>query len=955
MSLIGSENFLPGVLTEVESDYSFGYDSSQFGTTDSIVVVGTAFSGPVGTPIPVYSPEHARYVFGKAYDSKSKTEASLVAAIEDAYQKGARTIYGVRVSGKQVSKNFELALDTNLKLKVSSLVPSNQAKDYFMVYDNTTGDEKVKIYKPAERATIVEKMQGRVEAENSVIVVEIRLNRDYGMTKDSRLVDAIHTINGHAYNNVLKLAIVDVNGNEVTEVDEEALTIALGAMHPGAYMIGRDKSKCEAMTTMDYDIIVSEEDKPYATFDEPIYKHLVINTDVAMELPIFAEDMDVMRNALRVAEVFMSEPFDFLEVAGIADKAFAKDKEDYEEVKISNFEIYKRLGSGFAINARAERRVDATGKELMPRIKEAPISDPNRVSTMADGIYSMLENMNARYRVMVAGVADAEIATKLPRPNDFKVTAPLSKTILKDLIRVTPKVKEDVQTSPKSFEFKFVALDGEKLSAGIDEVQVDRVFKVVSLVEEADIASLAVENGTIFLVKTGEDTATLKRFSNGVPVALKDSAQDGKMVVANKKVFVGVSTPDGVVFQAIDPATNPFKKYVILENEGRAYAAEFIGTAEEHVAPIGELESMLRENIDQTVVYAQFNYVEENPIVVSSAAFDGITVEEMVEYLNRHESLAPAFSFELTSLGAENKDEYVSDMAQDVFNVGVKLPADRESAYDYNKYVPYKTSDNFARQLAQHCTYTSLKTAPTHGIIGVTKVSNLSLDGVAKKVDDLLEMEFDLYAKTANGRNMLDRNNMPYPIGKNVSIPVIQYQTTLSDGYRFVSNGAGGYAGMVSNLPLDQSSTNQPINVVNTMYQLTNFQLTKLTQKGYVTIKDSFTKGLVVTDGVTMASAESPFRRLSATRIIGSIEDLIRQAVEPFIGKQNHAANRNSMQTAIKSQLEAVKGRLIEDYDFSLVVDPAVMKFSYVDIDYKIVPVYEIREVRNRISVKEQM
>ena len=162
---------------------------------------------------------------------------------------------------------------------------------------------------------------------------------------------------------------------------------------------------------------------------------------------------------------------------------------------------------------------------------------------------------------------------------------------------------------------------------------------------------------------------------------------------------------------------------------------------------------------------------------------------------------------------------------------------------------------------------------------------------------------------------------------------------------------------MVSTLPLDQSSTNQPIAVTANQYQfaLTNYQLTRLTSKGIVTFRQSFSKGIVVTDGITMAPVDSVFRRLSASRIIGAVEDLIRQAAEPFIGKQNHAANRNSLQTAIKSNLDKIKGRLIEAYEFNMIVDPKVMKFSYINIDYKIVPIYEIREVRNRISVKDQL
>ena len=42
MSLIDQNSILPGVITEIESDYSSDYDTSLFGTTDSVVIIGTA-------------------------------------------------------------------------------------------------------------------------------------------------------------------------------------------------------------------------------------------------------------------------------------------------------------------------------------------------------------------------------------------------------------------------------------------------------------------------------------------------------------------------------------------------------------------------------------------------------------------------------------------------------------------------------------------------------------------------------------------------------------------------------------------------------------------------------------------------------------------------------------------------------------------------------------------------
>jgi hypothetical protein len=112
MSIFENEDYLPGTVTEIESTYAADYDTSLFGTTDSVVVVGTAFDGPVGVATPVYSKTHAAYLFGKSYDAATRHECDLVAGIADCWDKGCRTIYGFRVNGIEMQKEFQFATDT---------------------------------------------------------------------------------------------------------------------------------------------------------------------------------------------------------------------------------------------------------------------------------------------------------------------------------------------------------------------------------------------------------------------------------------------------------------------------------------------------------------------------------------------------------------------------------------------------------------------------------------------------------------------------------------------------------------------------------------------------------------------------------------------------------------------------------------------------------------------------
>ena len=343
-----------------------------------------------------------------------------------------------------------------------------------------------------------------------------------------------------------------------------------------------------------------------------------------------------------------------------------------------------------------------------------------------------------------------------------------------------------------------------------------------------------------------------------------------------------------------------------------------------------------------------------------------MTVEELVDILNKNEVFSQLFSAKLSEDGAIEKDEFVLEGAKSskAFKATTPTPRptevvttpDRALEYDLSLYIPYRTTDNFLRQLAQHCTYTELKTAPTHGVMGVQRLTNTGLASIAQKVNEMLPKEFDLYAKNAIGHNMLDSNNLPYPIGKNVSLVMGQYLVTMDrTNYRYLSNGAAGYAGMVSTLPLEQSSTGQTIQIPDLGYQLTNTQLGKLTKAGIVTFRNSYTKGIVVTDGITMAPADSRYRRLSASRIVNTVEELIRAAGEPFIGKENHQANRDAIQTAIKSNLDKIKGTLIKDYDFKMSTDPHSARFSFIEIAYQIIPIGEIREIRNSIKMVDSI
>lgn len=968
MELFDNELTLPGVITQIISDYSSGYDTSLFGTTDSLVVLGTAFNGPVGVPVKVYSPEHARYIFGQAYDSKTKREATLVSNIQDAWNTGCRTIYAVRLSGKEIYKDYSLAIDTNLKLRVAGIFPSNTNKDLSLLLNIAEQNLYAKIFKPAARATINEKKQGLVERTDSILTNMIDLT-NMGLSLDSDLVELIKRVNEYSHNNVFKLSIVDEKGNDVTLSSIDAKGLKIRDAFSGLYTIGRERTLGVPNTIVKIDVK-----------DGVATKSLKLNSDVTASYPIFAETKAELSAYLRRP---MGSMFDFVTVVGAMDEVFAKDKIDYEEVGLTEFEIYSKLGSGYAINAQV---VDINGRY---KVKEVEDSNPNKKTEIRDGIYSLIENLNAKYRVLAGVSADAKIKNRLPRKEDFEKATSVEKFALEEVINVETVVDEKDLSAAKSYELEFVP-DRIELPENIEEGLIHDVAKVVNVLKPEELnKKVKYKEGSLFLGETEGGANQLYIVRNSMLTPLHADAQDalnGTYVVADGFLYMCVNNSYVPASRSKMNLFSEDQKYmtamlengtfVILELKGDG-ADEEVDTVAGEVkageATVGKttkkdstrLTAGLKVEILGTVeqIFAQGEKIitaltstyGTNKVRVYSADFDVLTLEEVVDMLNADKDFSKIFKLSINKF-TESQEvmQYVIEGATDTRVV--KFEEDKKVIVDLNKFIPYRTDDSFARHLAQHCMYTSLKTTPTHGVLGTKILLDTSLSSIANRVKELAELRLEstLVGKKPNGTDMLDRNNMPYPIGRKVSITFGQYIVTSDDNYSYVSNMAAGYAGMVSTLPLDQSSTCQVINVPTPMFELTNYQLGVLTQAGFVTLKKSYSKGWVITDGITMAQADSPYKRLSASRVADGIESVIRTVCEPYIGKVNNLANQNSLRSAIKSELDKLKGKIIEDYNFRLMTDRASNSMGILNIDYAIIPVYEIKQIRNNITIKDQ-
>ena len=939
--IFDNDLILPGVITEIIPDYAQDYDTSAFGSTESVTIIGTAFNGPVGMVVPIYSPEHAKYIFGDSFDSATRREASLVAEIYDAWDKGCRTIYAVRVSGKEIYKDYKFATETKLKLRVSGIFPSNDNKEVFMnfVTQQGAGNEvgTLKIYKPSDRSNMKEKMQGLVLNQNQMLITDIKLG-GYGITKNSRLVDVIDIVNNIESNNVLRLAIVNEDGADVTTSSKEAQSLSVGVMFPGIYTIGRDKAAESVLPRTDLNFVLSKDSKPHSSYQEAVWRELVVNSDVAADYPIYAKS-NAELNALFTG-VSVDAAGEWLKPVGILDKITVKDEVDYEEAELAEFDLYKRLGSGFAQTAQIVEVKNPEGEVRGYKVAIPDSNDPNRVLEIPDGVYSMLQNHSTDYTVMANANAETKISGRLPRKDAFKKRK-AGVIELKDsmtpVIELTAKIDERDFSDALNYSIEIVSLE-EGLNADdiLNSLSTEHKYERIIAVTEEQEASLKVAEGTkVMITNAGsmDGTYALKIMKDGV---LVESDEEGHFIIEKDAELI-----------ALHFNVSQYEKEILEENKtiigtnfevANIYKVKVDGSLEP-VCVLGQV-SLLDAEEDYTVCFVE-RVANDVTVKVFSTETQWMCYDELAQRLNEDEVFAEMFTAVAITPDVE--------VAMTLTGEGKdKL----ESFYDTSMYVPYTTSDNFARHLAQHCLYTSLKTYPTHGIMGCAKLNGVNLSTVADRVNQILELDLDLYAKKGNGNNMLNNNNVPHPIGRCLSVPFMQYTVTTGNGYNYVSNGAAGYAGMVSTLAADRSSTNQPIAIRNLAFELSNYQLSKLTGKGIVTCKKT-TQGLVVTDGITMAPVDSAYRRLSTTKVINIVDRELRRVIDPFIGLQDNLATKNSLNTAITSVLNKLKESLIKYYEFKIVTDPASERLGIIKIQYVIIPTNEIKEVRNSVSVQE--
>lgn len=155
-----------------------------------------------------------------------------------------------------------------------------------------------------------------------------------------------------------------------------------------------------------------------------------------------------------------------------------------------------------------------------------------------------------------------------------------------------------------------------------------------------------------------------------------------------------------------------------------------------------------------------------------------------------------------------------------------------------------------------------------------------------------------------------------------LSIVASEVNTSFGQ-FSYQENAAVSYAVLLGSLPPEVSPTNKSIHGVSLPYEFTREELDKLDSLNYVTLRQSIRRGIVPTNGTTIAKDDSGLKYITSVRIIQGLINEINLATEGLSGDPIETTGNYDL---IKDTIEKILGRykkneMIKDYSSEMLVD----------------------------------
>jgi hypothetical protein len=280
--------------------------------------------------------------------------------------------------------------------------------------------------------------------------------------------------------------------------------------------------------------------------------------------------------------------------------------------------------------------------------------------------------------------------------------------------------------------------------------------------------------------------------------------------------------------------------------------------------------------------------------------------------------------------------------------------------YIYPAGVYADSKFDFFKQLSLVCAVLTYRTKMTHGFIDVKPNPNTTLSGVnayTKRLMAWSEANIPCYMTDDSGTPIADNEGKYMELGWYVSVvagpEIIMSSSTLGTYY---GSPAIAYAALNATLAAQSSPTNKAIQGTSGMkFLFSNKQMNDLVGSRFVVFKskDSTASTPYVVDGCTAGSEACDYNRISTVKVVTDVVDQIREVCEPFLGEPNTIEQRNAMSALISKRLTYLKeAGEIHHFEFEVISTIQQMLLGECQISLTLVPPTELRKITTVVALR---
>lgn len=172
-----------------------------------------------------------------------------------------------------------------------------------------------------------------------------------------------------------------------------------------------------------------------------------------------------------------------------------------------------------------------------------------------------------------------------------------------------------------------------------------------------------------------------------------------------------------------------------------------------------------------------------------------------------------------------------------------------------------------------------------------------------------------------DGTPVTDSSGVIVDIGKYLSInpmPVYITSENFSGNTVNIRSGSAAYAGLVSTISPGDSTTNQVLPNVSSLFKLKTAQIEALSTTGYVVLEDR-TKGLTVFSGDLATQSASDYDFISTAISVTYVLSRLRDIVDPYMGRGVSSTLMAALHNTIDVELKgAIQAGYINGFEFNL-------------------------------------